>query len=1016
MGEKFLKVGKRKKALPWTSLAILTVATLYTSAIADAAAGVTTQAEADANLNTPLKQGNVTYGGTGIAGDTFGSIHATEALTIGGNSVGNHSLTLNGEMPLDWSYKTAYNIDSSSANNTVTLQNLDSLQLSLSSPEFQNKRSSLGRTSNIRAISGGTVTVDESVKNLSAENSIALSNMGDRTSRSTIYAGEGGTVKIYSPQITLTTKGQYENVSAGTHGTIYLGDTDHIVNSVSLTAIDNGQQKTGLAATADTLSSTYSHVYVFSKNLSIINMMEAICSKGYASNPNGDALVQVGSKDAPAEVVTIENRENGHGVNAIDNGKIRLYGKKIAITTLGTDVNVKNGGKITVGAGSGTDEGLILRGGKDHDGEGIAVRDKNSRMDVLSGNVDIKNFRDATFIGWRYPISLPFSPTPDALNYGGTLNLGTQDSPLNNVTISNSESGLSTYHNGSIHVNAKNLTIENVGYPINLDAARSPAGGPYGTITVHTSGTAAIQGTGDHFVIANQTGTAEINTEPNDGTTKLVGTVVTQDGGITNLDFHTDQSFFYGNVFDCRDELSDIDGKTTVSLSDGAIWNLNDNVNNYRATESNTVPRSVVYPDGSTWNSVLDTLRLSTGGTFNLGTAGNKAVENHNYANVKVTHLSGEGGNLLFRTNLQESASDKTVNGHGDQLFIIDSSLGSHDIMINDYSKTYNREANDGYVLLVKDESVNPEAVFTGNAQLQNGGLFTHKVEVTNKNPDESLGYTDVPSEGTNWYVRMTDEPVPQPEPEPQPQPEPQPEPQPQPQPRPMPNPHMTENGENNTYLNRSRYAALWLEQDTLQKRLGELRSSEQDDGLWVRLRRGEYRVKGLEGLSGFTMYQIGYDRELKRQGKTRRFVGGAYHHTDVDFGHPRMGEDSGMNLDVASIYYTTLWDKGDYLDLVGQWGSANGKIKAFGDYPENARWSGNVYTLSAEYGRRAELSKGWYAEPQAQLTYSHLSGDTYTSSQGTYGYLEGINSLIFRTGLTAGRKLGRTEYYGKLF
>lgn len=40
--------------------------------------------------------------------------------------------------------------------------------------------------------------------------------------------------------------------------------------------------------------------------------------------------------------------------------------------------------------------------------------------------------------------------------------------------------------------------------------------------------------------------------------------------------------------------------------------------------------------------------------------------------------------------------------------------------------------------------------------------------------------------------------------------------------------------------------------------------------------------------------------------------------------------------------------------------------------------------SLSSEYGRKKMIDdKGWYIEPQGQLTIGYLGGDNYTTSNG---------------------------------
>lgn len=576
---------------------------------------------------------------------------------------------------------------------------------------------------------------------------------------------------------------------------------------------------------------------------------------------------------------------------------------------------------------------------------GIYNRNAGSEVSVKAEALDISNMRHGVYSDWR-----------------GKVSLAGRDDNGGNVTISNGSMGLYAFVGGEISINVDNLTVtdeEEVALFASLE----------GTIDIHTRGMARLEAVigGDYSVLQNGGGgTVSINTEADDGDTVITGHVYTiEPNSTTKIGLHTAQSVFTGNVYDGDG------GKTTLMVSDGGLWK---------------VTGGKIY-DQSGYNRVLDTLALSDGGTVDLGAAGLEAAEDNGYTDVQVTNLTGEGGTLVFRTNLAESGDTNTVNGHSDQLIITGSSAGAHDILINDHSKSEGNPIENGYVLLVKDQSANPQATFKGGATLQNGGLFLHEVEITNEAPDAELGYTDVPDDGTNWYARMTDKTI-----------------------------KPSDNGKNHEAFAHARYGALWLEEETLRKRLGDLRENGDDEGIWARITRGEYKMDGLGGFAGYTMYQLGYDRELSAKPGQRRFAGVAFHHTDTDMNYTGFGKDSDMDANIGTLYYTTLYNSGHYLDLVGKLGRVKGKLDTRGEFPETAKWQSTFYSLSAEYGRKIDYENGWYLEPQAQLTYSHLGSDSYTGSQNTEGRLDAIDSLILRAGTTLGRKQGNLDYYAKLF
>ena len=61
------------------------------------------------------------------------------------------------------------------------------------------------------------------------------------------------------------------------------------------------------------------------------------------------------------------------------------------------------------------------------------------------------------------------------------------------------------------------------------------------------------------------------------------------------------------------------------------------------------------------------------------------------------------------------------------------------------------------------------------------------------------------------------------------------------------------------------------------------------------------------------------------------------------------------------------------------------------------------VLGAGTEVGKRYELDKNWYIEPQAQLQYTYINSTDYTTNQMTKVDLDEIHSLIGRAGIKLG-------------
>lgn len=203
---------------------------------------------------------------------------------------------------------------------------------------------------------------------------------------------------------------------------------------------------------------------------------------------------------------------------------------------------------------------------------------------------------------------------------------------------------------------------------------------------------------------------------------------------------------------------------------------------------------------------------------------------------------------------------------------------------------------------------------------------------------------------------------------------------------------------------------------DRLNKRLGEARyiNNEEDQGMWVRLRHDRIG-KSDEFRSMNTMYELGYDEKQECDNGERR-VGAAIDYMDGSSEYTGVGGSGDVSRKGIWLYDTWLGNKGHYADYVAKWGHLSNDFKLYRDGKEiTGDYSNNVYSISAEYGRKKDIGHDWYFEPQVQLQYARVTDASYTTSQGTEVDLDAINSLIARAGFRLGKDLGeRSTVYFK--
>lgn len=80
------------------------------------------------------------------------------------------------------------------------------------------------------------------------------------------------------------------------------------------------------------------------------------------------------------------------------------------------------------------------------------------------------------------------------------------------------------------------------------------------------------------------------------------------------------------------------------------------------------------------------------------------------------------------------------------------------------------------------------------------------------------------------------------------------------------------------------------------------------------------------------------------------------------------------------------------------------------------AEYSAWGTSISAEYGWRLGLTESnrFWVEPQAEISYGHLGGDTYTTSAGVVTEQDSMNSLIGRVGVALGTTFDKGSAYVK--
>lgn len=206
-------------------------------------------------------------------------------------------------------------------------------------------------------------------------------------------------------------------------------------------------------------------------------------------------------------------------------------------------------------------------------------------------------------------------------------------------------------------------------------------------------------------------------------------------------------------------------------------------------------------------------------------------------------------------------------------------------------------------------------------------------------------------------------------------------------------------------------FMAWRAENDEMHQRMGELRSSKGEAGIWARMKRGESESGDLNIKNQYSTYQLGYDEKV---GDSNWYLGGAISRTE---GKSSFATGSGENQSTGfTVYGTYVGDDGQYVDLSAKYARLDNEFDVFGrdGIESTGDYRNNGYAFSAEYGKRIETGNEFWVEPQVQLTYGHLSSANYTTSRGIKAAQDAMDSIVGRVGFAAGKDIGAGNVYVK--
>lgn len=374
-----------------------------------------------------------------------------------------------------------------------------------------------------------------------------------------------------------------------------------------------------------------------------------------------------------------------------------------------------------------------------------------------------------------------------------------------------------------------------------------------------------------------------------------------------NLTLSSKDSYWIGN------ERSGF-GSLNLTLSNGAQW-IYDNggiVYNSKKLTNLVISGGIVNLKEDSIKDLIESEKLSN----DISTT--YTNNRHNY--VRVVNLDGAGGLFKVDIDWDTNLGSKNYTNNSDYIYIENSNADSQQIVDFDASKAHleNMKINEDklYFANVADGDT---SFITASSVYSNAGNVFDYTYGTGSEDDANDGSED-------WYIAVSGK--------------------------------SAESNPNFSAAKGAMYAgyALGTELDTLNKRMGEARYLEENDGVWVRYRHSKTGWDDTYETNG-DMFQLGFDNEVtEKDGKHYRGV--AIDYTDADTNIMGISGEGEHERYAVSLYDTWLGEKGHYRDLVLRGGRINSDYDVSGAFSNGYEDIGGDYhqwfgSISAEWGRK---------------------------------------------------------------
>lgn len=478
-----------------------------------------------------------------------------------------------------------------------------------------------------------------------------------------------------------------------------------------------------------------------------------------------------------------------------------------------------------------------------------------------------------------------------------------------------------------------------------------------GTITLN-SGNVEINTNKNNVINVKRNSTVEINANSLDNIIQLDGSI----------------------VFECVDPSTDIDSDVVVNLTNfNSYLNGNILVTNLVDGHSGTVDgMKLGLSNGATWSTTEEGSFVNYL-TFNGGIINNNWDIN-NIGNIKgdrqysmnIDNMTGTGGTIIMDASYDEASdsfSSTTLEikqkDNNTKLNFAYDGIDADNIAINDTQKTEDALNQLAENIYIRNGEIN--STINVDEGLLNGAIVGDLVQGTSGMQVENIRVGSL----------------------------------------------------SNTVMGLRNLATInlltWRQEfSSFSQRMGELRDSQGNSGVWARVYGGEIE-QGSNYDNSYQTYQVGYDKVYDYAGG-KLFLGYLFSYTD---GNTDYDLGSGENNSIgAGVYGSWLNNSGHYIDVVAKLSRLHNDYDVYSEnrmYNSKGDYTNYGVSLGVEYGKRFVTDNKFFIEPSIRMDLGRVANKSYTTSTDVRVEQDTLYTALGSLGAKIGYNLEKGNLYARI-